>query len=427
MARVLIGVSGGIAAYKAVELARLAIKAGHSVRVLATPTTSRFVGAATFEGITGAPVLVGEFDADPLRGRFPGEELPSHLPIGHLELSERADVFIIAPASANTIAKLAAGIADSALTTAFLACSAPRLVAPAMNNRMYLNPATKENLERLSGRGIRILEPGEGLLASKGEYGVGRLPEPDQLMAAIERDLSQTIGDGSEGTVHSGSPELDLAWRGRRLLITAGGSREPLDGVRFIGNRSSGRMGFALAEAALGRGAEVILVAANVGLTPPAGARLVKVETTAELAAACNAELGAVDAVIMAAAPADFRPMQVEEGKLKREGRMTLELEPTEDILAGLAAAARPDQILVGFAAEMGEDGIERATRKLQRKGLHLIVHNDVSDRSIGFDSDHNAVTLIDADGRINSIKRSGKDEIAEAVLDAVERLGGES
>lgn len=416
MARVLIGVSGGIAAYKAVELARLAIKAGHSVRVLATPAAGRFVGAATFEGITGAPVLVGEFDRDPLRGAFPGERARAHLPIGHLALAERADVFIVAPASANTLAKLAAGIADSALTTAFLACVAPRIVAPAMNNRMYENPATRANLARLGERGVTVLEPGHGELASKGEYGIGRLPEPAELMAAIERALA------------GGQPAAEAAtergpWAGRRVLVTAGGSREPLDGVRFIGNRSSGRMGFALARAALERGAEVILVAANVTIEPPAGARLVRVETTAELAAACNAELGAVDAVIMAAAPADFRPVQASTGKIKREAGFSLELEPTEDILAGLAAAARPDQVLVGFAAEVGAGGVERAAEKLRRKGIQLIVHNDVSDSSIGFDSDHNAVTLIGADGRRREIDRTGKDQIAAAILDEVDRL----
>lgn len=415
MARVLIGVSGGIAAYKAVELARAAIKSGHSVRVLATPASERFVGRATFEGITGAPVLVSEFDPDPLRGAFPGDPEPDHLPIGHLELAERADAFIVAPASANTIAKLAAGLADSALTTAFLACTAPRLIAPAMNDRMFRDQATRENLERLSGRGVQVLEPGHGDLASKGEYGVGRLQEPDQLLAAVETALAGRDGPGSKA-------EHSAGWIGRRVLVTAGGSREPIDCVRFIGNRSSGRMGLAVAEAALARGAEVTLVAANITLAPPSAAHLVEVETTAELAAACRAEIGAADVMIMAAAPADFRPRRLETGKIRRQGNLELELEPTEDILAGLAQVAGSDQTLVGFAAEMADGGIERAREKLDRKGVALIVHNDVSDRTIGFDSGDNEVTLVSA-GASRAIPRASKRKIADEILDEIERL----
>lgn len=414
MARVLIGVSGGIAAYKAVEFARLAIKAGHAVRVLATPASEQFVGPATFEGITGAPVLIQEFDPDPLRGAFPGEDRPKHLPIGHLELAERADVFLVAPASANTIAKLAAGIADSALTTAFLACTAPRLIAPAMNDRMYRNPATQANLERLRSRGIRVLEPGHGDLASKGEYGVGRLQEPEQLLAAVESALA---GDGA-----GPQEKVSGSWQGLRVLVTAGGSREPIDGVRFIGNRSSGRMGVAVAEAALARGAEVTLVTANVTIETPAEASRIQVETTAELAAACQAAIRSADVLVMAAAPADFRPRQQAEGKLKREAGLNLELEPTEDILAGLARNARPDQVLVGFAAEMDAGGLERAREKLVRKGVSLIVHNDVSDRSIGFDVAENEVTLVSADGH-RTLARAEKRQIAEQILDEIEAL----
>lgn len=421
MARILVGVSGGIAAYKAVELARAAIKAGHLVRVLATPAAERFVGRATFEGITGAPVLITEFDRDPLRGAFPGEEPPAHLPIGHLELAERADAFIVAPASANTIAKLAAGLADSALTTAFLACTAPRLIAPAMNDRMYRNPATQENLARLKKRGIEILEPGHGDLASKGEYGVGRLQEPDQLLAALEAALEG--GAAKQAPAANQTPTATGSWSGRHVLVTAGGSREPIDGVRFIGNRSSGRMGLALAEAALARGAEVTLIAANVALKPPGDARLVEVETTSELAAACRAEFGTADVLVMAAAPADFRPRQRETGKLRREAALNLELEPTEDILAGLARTARPDQILVGFAAEMVAGGLERAREKLERKGVAMIVFNDVSDRGIGFDSEENEVTLVTGEAS-RSLARTGKREIAEQILDQIDLLG---
>lgn len=413
MARILIGVSGGIAAYKAVELARAAIRTGHAVRVLATPSSELFVGRATFEGITGAPVLISEFDPDPLRGAFPGDPAPSHLPIGHLELAERADVFIVVPASANTIAKLATGIADSALTTAFLACMAPRLIAPAMNDRMYRNAATQENLDRLRQRGVQIVEPGHGDLASKGEYGVGRLREPEELLAAIHAVLDEAPQQRGR---EQGS------WAGRRVLVTAGGSREPIDGVRFIGNRSSGRMGLAVAEAALARGAEVTLVAANLTLDVPPAARLVRVETTAELAAACRAEIGAADVFVMAAAPADFRPRTQTPGKIKREAGLTLDLEPTEDILAGLAREARPEQTLVGFAAEIGADGVERAREKLHRKGVAMIVHNDVSDPSIGFDSEQNEVTLVSAESA-RSVARTDKRRIAEEILDEVDRL----
>ena len=261
MARVLLGVSGGIAAYKSLELARLATLAGHGVRVLMTETATRFVGAASFEGIVGAPVLISEFERDPMRGAFPGDGEPSHDPIGHLELAANCDAFLVAPASANTIAKLAAGAADSMLTTSFLACSAPRLVAPAMNDRMYADVATQANLATLRERGVAVIEPDEGKLASRGEYGRGRLPAPERLLAAVEATL----------------PSGERPWDGLRVLVTAGGTREPIDPVRFIGNRSSGRMGIALAAAAARRGAEVTLIAANVALPAPAGVRRIDV------------------------------------------------------------------------------------------------------------------------------------------------------
>ena len=265
MARILLGVTGGIAAYKALELARLATRAGHSVRVLMTPSATRFVGAASFEGIVGAPVLIDEFERDPLRGAFPGDEVPDHDPIGHLAVVGNADAYLIAPASANTVAKLAAGIADSMLTTSFLACTAPRAVAPAMNDRMYSDAATQANLATLRERGIRVIDPEEGELASRGEYGVGRLPSPERLLSEVEALVGAPSGP----------------WDGMRVLVSAGGTREPIDSVRFIGNRSSGRMGFALAEQAARRGAEVTVVAANVSLAEPAGVARIDVETTA--------------------------------------------------------------------------------------------------------------------------------------------------
>jgi phosphopantothenoylcysteine decarboxylase / phosphopantothenate---cysteine ligase len=405
MARILLGVSGGIAAYKALELARLATGAGHGVRVLMTETATRFVGAASFEGIVGAPVLISEFERDPLRGAFPGDPEPGHDPIGHLELAANCDALLVAPASANTIAKLASGNADSMLTTSFLACAAPRLVAPAMNDRMYADAATQANLETLRGRDVVVIEPDEGKLASRGEYGRGRLPDPARLLERVEAAL----------------PGGSRPWDGLRVLVTAGGTREPIDPVRFIGNRSSGRMGIALAAAAARRGAEVTLIAANVSLSAPAGVRRIDVETAAELAAAAGAEFSQAQVLLMAAAPADFRPAAAAAGKLARQDGLDLHLEPTEDILAGLAAGRAPGQTVVGFAAETGE-GVERARAKLTRKGADLIVLNDVSDPRIGFESADNAVTLIDADADV-AVPLASKDTIAEAILDRVDRL----
>jgi len=406
MARLLLGVSGGIAVYKALELARLATLAGHGVRVVMTDAATRFVGAASFEGIVGAPVLTSEFDRDPLRGAFPGEEQLGHDPIGHLELAARCDALLVAPASANTISKLAAGAADSMLTTSFLACTAPRLVAPAMNDRMYADPATQSNLEVLRGRGVEVIEPGEGKLASRGEFGRGRLPDPEELLARVEAAL----------------PAGDRPWDGLRVLVTAGGTREPIDPVRFIGNRSSGRMGIALAAAAAKRGAEVILIAANVALPAPAGVRRVDVETAAQLADAADAEFPATHVLLMAAAPADFRAAEPAAGKLQRSGSLELSLAPTDDILASLASNRREGQTIVGFAAEHGGEAVQRARGKLERKGADLIALNDVSDPEIGFESDRNAVTLIAAGGE-TEVPIDSKDAVAEAILDEVDRL----
>jgi phosphopantothenoylcysteine decarboxylase/phosphopantothenate--cysteine ligase len=406
MARLLLGVSGGIAAYKALELARLATLAGHGVRVVMTETATRFVGAASFEGIVGAPVLTSEFERDPLRGAFPGEAAEGHDPIGHLELAGRCDAYLVAPASANTIAKLAAGAADSMLTTSFLACTAPRLVAPAMNDRMYADAATQANLETLRSRGIEVIEPEEGKLASRGEFGRGRLPDPEQLLARVEASL----------------PAGNRPWDGLRVLVTAGGTREPIDPVRFIGNRSSGRMGIALAAAAAKRGAEVTLIAANVALPAPAGVRRIDVETTEQLAAAAREEFPATHVLLMAAAPADFRAADPSAGKLQRSGSLDLSLEPTEDILASLTSKRAEGQTIVGFAAEHGGEATERARGKLERKGADLIVLNDVSNPEIGFESDRNAVTLIAADGE-TEVPIDSKDAIAEAILSEVDRL----
>jgi phosphopantothenoylcysteine decarboxylase/phosphopantothenate--cysteine ligase len=407
MARILLGVSGGIAAYKALELARLATKEGHAVRVLMTPAAKRFVGPASFEGIVGAPVLSDEFEHDAARGAFPGDPAPEHDPIGHLEVVANADAYLVAPASANTIAKLAAGLADSMVTTSFLACTAPRLVAPAMNDRMYRDPATQANLDTLRERGIVVIDPGEGELASRGEHGIGRLPEPPELLAALEAVLPGASGP----------------WDGLRVLVSAGGTREPIDPVRFIGNRSSGRMGLALAERAARRGAEVTLVAANVALPAPAGVRRIDVETAAQLADALGIEFESADVLLMAAAPADFRPRKSEDEKIHREGtaELDVDLEPTEDILAGLGKRRRGGQTVIGFAAET-DAGVERAREKLERKGADAIVLNDVSRTEIGFESAENEVVIVERDSE-HDVPLASKEEVADAILDWVEAL----
>jgi phosphopantothenoylcysteine decarboxylase/phosphopantothenate--cysteine ligase len=406
VARILLGVSGGIAAYKALELARLAARGGHGVRVLMTPTATRFVGAASFEGIVGAPVLMDEFERDPLRGAFPGEKPPDHDPIGHLEVAANADAYLVAPASANTIAKLAAGICDSILTTAFLACAAPRAVAPAMNDRMYEDAATQDNLRVLRERGVRVIEPEVGPLASRGEHGVGRLPGAERLLAEVEAMLPTSPG----------------AWDGMKALVTAGGTREPIDAVRYVGNRSSGRMGLALAERAARRGADVTLIAANVALPAPGGVRRIDVATAAELADAVRREFPDSHLLLMAAAVADFRPARAESGKIPREdgGRLELHLEPTDDVLAAVTAERREDQVVVAFAAEHGGEAVARARDKLRRKGADAIVVNDISRSEIGFESELNEVVVIDADGE-HRVPLGPKDEVADAILDLVQ------
>ena len=414
MARILLGVSGGIAAYKAAELVRLATAAGHSVRVVQTEAAERFVGRATFEGITGAPVLVDEFEPDPARGAYPGDPAPDHAPISHLELARRADVYVIAPASANTIAKLATGLADNVLTAAALASDAALVVAPAMNDRMWSNPATRQNVETLERRGAAVVPPGTGSLASRGEWGTGRLAEPPEILAAAEAAL---------GGASFAPRSLD----GLRLLVTAGGTREPIDAVRYVGNRSSGRMGFAVAEEAARRGADVTVVAANVSLPRADGIHYVDVETAAELRDATREAFEASDAVVMAAAVADFRPSAAVEEKIAKSDRdsLTIELEPTIDVLAELAEHRRPGQLLIGFAAEHGKGAVERARGKLERKRLDAVVVNDVSRADIGFDVPENEVTVLTAGGE-QEVPRASKAEVASAILDVVERLRAE-
>ena len=441
---------------------RLATSAGHAVRVVQTPASRRFVGEASFAALSGAPVLVSEFEHDPARGAFPGDRPPTHAPLNHLALVANADVYLVAPASANTIAKLATGAAADLLSSCALAATCPVLVAPAMNNHMYEHAATRANVETLRQRGVRVIEPGTGRLASKGEQGIGRLAEPAQLLAACEQALAEAAaadaGDlaGDSAARRASAPgAVDPAangatagdehdWRGLRVLVTAGGTREPIDSVRFLGNSSSGRMGLALAEAAAARGARVTLIAANVALA--SGAPIVRrdVGTAAELERACREEFPACDVLLMAAAVADFRPVAPRDGKIKksavaREGdaALSLELEPTTDVLAALAGERRPQQTLVGFAAEHGERAVELARRKLVEKGVDAIVVNDISRADIGFDVDANEVTILtaaeapagagaSASSHANgarTVPRTSKAHVAQAILDAVWEL----
>ena len=410
MARILLGVTGGIAAYKALDLIRLATAAGHSVRVIQTDNAQRFVGAASFAAITGAPVLTSEWERDPARGAFPDQATPEHDPISHLELVRNADCFVIAPASANTISKLASGAADNLLTSAALAASCPLIIAPAMNHQMWQNAATQANIELLRERAVTIIDPEVGSLASRNEWGSGRLAQPATILAAIE----QIVPAGAR------------PWDGRRVLVTAGGTREPIDAVRFVGNRSSGRMGFALAEAAAARGANVTVIAANVDLPRHTQISYIDVESAAQLEAAARDQFPGCDLLLMAAAVADFTASEPAPGKLKKDGRSELELtlSPTTDVLAALSELRTEGQTLVGFAAEHGADAVEVGRTKLASKGLDALVINDVAGAEIGFESSSNEVTIVTAVGD-QHVPKADKLEIAEAILDAIDELHG--
>ena len=410
MARILLGVTGGIAAYKALDLIRLATAAGHSVRVIQTDNAQRFVGAASFAAITGAPVLTSEWERDPARGAFPDQATPEHDPISHLELVRNADCFVIAPASANTISKLASGAADNLLTSAALAASCPLIIAPAMNHQMWQNAATQANIRLLADRAVTIIDPEVGSLASRNEWGSGRLAQPATILAAIE----QIVPAGAR------------PWDGRRVLVTAGGTREPIDAVRFVGNRSSGRMGFALAEAAAARGANVTVIAANVDLPRHTQISYIDVESAAQLEAAARDQFPSCELLLMAAAVADFTASEPAPGKLKKDGRSELELtlSPTTDVLAALSELRTEGQTLVGFAAEHGADAVEVGRTKLASKGLDALVINDVAGAEIGFESSSNEVTIVTAVGD-QHVPKADKLEIAEAILDAIDELHG--
>lgn len=380
MARILVGVTGGIAAYKSCELVRLLVKAGHEVVPLVTDGADRFVRRETFFA---------------LARREPREDLYAHL--------TRADLYVIAPLTANSLAKLAHGIADNLVTEAVLAHRGPLLVAPAMNPRMWASPATQANVATIRARGVELIGPDEGEMA-EGEWGVGRMSEPNEIFEACAALLARR-------------DQL----RGVRLLVTAGGTREPLDDVRFVGNRSSGRMGVALAEEARRRGADVTLVAANLAVPAPGGIELVEAPTAADVEREVLARSGNADVVVMAAAVADFRPAEVVAGKRGKDGgAWTLELEPTTDVLRSLGEQD-DGPLLVGFAAESG-GGIDRARQKLADKKVNLVVFNDVSRGDIGFDSEENEVTLIGTDGE-RRVDKAPKRAVAGAILDEVARL----
>jgi phosphopantothenoylcysteine decarboxylase/phosphopantothenate--cysteine ligase len=392
MALVGLGVTGGIGAYKSVEVARLLQKRGHDVRAVMTRTATRFVGPLTFEAITRHPVITSQFE--------PG----MNADIEHIALASSIDVLLVAPATANIIGKFANGIADDFLSALYLAVKAPTLMAPAMNTNMWDHEAVRANVARLAARGVRFVDPGSGYLAC-GWVGPGRLAEPEAIVEAVE------------GIV---APKTALA--GKRVLVTAGPTFEDLDPVRFIGNRSSGRMGFAIAAEARARGAEVTLVAGPTSVEPPAVDSLVRVRSAAEMHAAVVARAGRADVVVMAAAVADYAPAAgAEDHKIEKAGALTMTLSRTTDILAELGArrgdAARP--VLVGFAAQTG-DPLAAARRKLAAKHVDLIVANDVTQAGAGFDVSTNQVTMVSNDG-VEALPLMSKIDVARRLLDRIE------
>jgi phosphopantothenoylcysteine decarboxylase/phosphopantothenate--cysteine ligase len=382
MARILLGVTGGIAAYKACTLVRLLVRAGHDVQPVLTAGAERFVSSETFLA---------------LARKSRAQSTYPHL--------ERWDLVVVAPLTANTLARLAHGLADDLLTEAALAHDGPTLVAPAMNTRMWHHPATQANVATLRARGVELVGPADGELA-EGEEGIGRMAEPEE----IHRRVEQLLG-GADGPL-----------RGRRVLVSAGGTREPLDAVRFVGNRSSGRMGVALAAEASRRGADVTLLAAHLAVSAPPGVTVVETPTAADLEREALARADS-DVIVMAAAVSDYRPAAPADGKRAKDGApWTVELEPTTDVLATLGEGRRPGQVLVGFAADGAEAGLERARGKRLAKRADLVVFNDISRPDIGFDAADNEVVVLSEDGE-RTVEKAPKEVVAAAVLDEVERL----
>ena len=383
---VVLGITGSLAAYKAADIASKLTQAGARVEVIMTESATRFIAPLTLRNITGRPVVTDMF------------ELASEFSIEHVALAEAADVLVIAPATASLIAKVAAGISDDMLTLTVLATKAPVILAPAMNVNMFENPITQDNLAKLRARGFTIVDPAYGRLAS-GKIGLGRLADVDKIMGTIKQVL------GRSG---------DLA--GKRMVVTAGGTQEPIDPVRHIGNRSSGKMGYAIAEAARDRGASVTLVTAPTSLPEPIGMEVVHIETAAQMKEAVAKATSQADALIMAAAVADYQPQTVAKAKIKKETpSLTLELIRTPDILTEV----KGDFLKVGFAAE-SQDIVENAKQKLEKKQLDIIVANDITDADSGFGVDTNKVTLIDRDGKVETLPLLTKREVADRILDKV-------
>ena len=394
--RVLLGVTGGIASYKSAWLARLLGKAGAEVDVVLTPAASEFIGRVTFEALTGRPVHTGLFDA----GRA----------LDHIKLARDAEAIVVAPATADFIARAATGQAGDLLSAVLLATKAPVLIVPAMNDAMWAHRQTVDNVRHLEEKlGYRVLPPDEGMLAAGEGSGPGRMPEPETIFAHVGRLL-----------------ETDQALRGRRIVVTAGPTREAIDPVRFISNRSSGKMGVAVAAAAWRRGADVVLIAGPLSVAHPVGVTLREVETTEEMAAAVRKELARADSLIMAAAPADFRAASPAGSKIKKKSApSSLELAPTPDILATTRSARPKDAVIVGFALET-DDVLRRGREKLEAKALDLIVANDAREPGAGFSVDTNRVTLLGRGGAEESLPLMSKDAVADEILDRVERLLGD-
>ncbi|MEV4483811.1 bifunctional phosphopantothenoylcysteine decarboxylase/phosphopantothenate--cysteine ligase CoaBC [Micromonospora coxensis] len=392
-AEIVLGVGGGIAAYKACELLRLFTESGHRVRVVPTASALRFVGAPTWAALSGRPV------ADDVWSDV--HEVP------HVRLGQRADLVVVAPATADLLAKAAHGLADDLLTNTLLTARCPVVLAPAMHTEMWEHPATVANVATLRSRGVRVIEPAVGRLTGA-DTGKGRLPDPAEIFAVARRALARGV-----------DAPADLV--GRHVVVTAGGTREPLDPVRFLGNRSSGKQGYAFARAAVARGARVTLVAANVALPDPAGVDLVRVGTTEELRKATLEAAADADVVVMAAAPADFRPATYASGKIKKSddgSAPTIELVTNPDIAAELGRTRRPEQLLVVFAAETG-DAEANGRAKLVRKRADLIVVNEVGVDKV-FGAETNAATVIGADGSLHTLPEQAKEDLADGVWDLV-------
>ncbi|WP_353814405.1 bifunctional phosphopantothenoylcysteine decarboxylase/phosphopantothenate--cysteine ligase CoaBC [Agromyces sp. SYSU T00266] len=402
---IVVGITGGIAAYKAVSVVRSLVLAGHDVHVVPTESALRFVGRPTLEAISRNPVHVDLFEGV--------------AEVRHVAIGQAADLIVIAPATANSIAKLATGLADDLLGNTVLASEAPMVIAPAMHTEMWRHPATQANIATLRDRGVTIVGPAVGQLTGT-DSGPGRLEEPDAIVAAaLEVARRHGLDAGAPATESVG----DLA--GRRVVVTAGGTREPLDPVRFLGNRSSGKQGVAIAEAATARGAEVTLIAANLEVASPGGCRVVPVSTALELQEAVTAAAAGADVVVMAAAVADFRPADVSDAKIKKvdgQERMSIELVRNPDILAGLGAAPHDGTVLVGFAAETEPDPtrlLELGRAKRRAKGADLLVVNRVGWHH-GFAADENAVSIIAADDRVAAEASGTKMSVAHAILDVI-------